>query len=202
MIYDITPPIIDALEVWPSDAPPSREVLLDMKRGANLTIPSVHHGAHVDTKGSESGILDPYLGPCQVVRVAVDRRSRIEPHHLRVDIHAERVVFATGTYPTSRHFTHDFAGIAPETIDFLADRDVRLVGIDTPSVDPYDSEASDAHRACLRRKVAILEGIVLDGVPEGVHELIALPLRLVGFDASPVRAILRTIDHDRSGRSR
>jgi arylformamidase len=202
MIYDITPPIVDALEVWPSDAPPSREVLLDMKRGANLTIPSVLLGARVETRAPDSGSLDAYLGPCQVVRVAVENRARIEPRHMRADIRAERVVFATGTYPASNHFSHEFAGIAPETVEFLADRGARLVGIDTPSVDPYDAEDLAAHRACLRRKVAILEGIVLDDVPEGVYELIALPLRLVGFDASPVRAILRTLDPERSGRSR
>jgi arylformamidase len=69
---------------------------------------------------------------------------------------------------------------------------VRLVGIDTPSVDLFDSKDLPAHRAFLRCDMAILEGLVLAGVPEGVYELIALPLRLVGFDASPVRAVLRT----------
>jgi arylformamidase len=59
-------------------------------------------------------------------------------------------------------------------------------------VDPFDSKDLPAHRAFLRRDMAILEGLVLAGVSEGSYELIALPLRLVGFDASPVRAILRT----------
>jgi arylformamidase len=47
--------------------------------------------------------------------------------------------------------------------------------------------------------MAILEGLVLNNVPEGVYELIALPLKLVGFDASPVRAILRSLDLAQAG---
>jgi len=206
MIYDITPPITDALEVWPSDTPPSREVLLDMKRGANLTLSTlhstVHLGAHVDgpnhfgvdAPGIDACPLDDYLGPCQVIGVAIPPHGLIVPSDLRADVAAERILLATGTYPDPSHFTHDFAALDPSLVEFLADRGVRLVGIDTPSVDPFESEDFASHRACLRRKVAILEGVVLTGVPEGIYELIALPLRLVGFDASPVRAILRTLD--------
>ena len=68
-----------------------------------------------------------------------------------------------------------------------------LVGVDTPSLDPEQSKTMDAHKAVRRRGLAILEGLVLDGVPAGVYELIALPLRLDGVDASPVRAILREL---------
>ena len=75
-----------------------------------------------------------------------------------------------------------------------------LVGMDTPSVDPFDSKTLDAHHALFRGGVAILEGLVLDGVPEGVYELIALPLRLAGLDASPVRAVLRTLEAGWAGR--
>ncbi|GIW80037.1 MAG: hypothetical protein KatS3mg105_1844 [Gemmatales bacterium] len=71
---------------------------------------------------------------------------------------------------------------------------MRLIGIDTPSVDLFDSKDLPAHRACLQHGIAILEGLVLTGVPEGEYELIALPLKLAGFDASPVRAILRSSD--------
>ena len=81
--------------------------------------------------------------------------------------------------------------LSPELVEWLHRQGVRLVGIDTPSVDPFDSKDLPAHRAFLRRDMAILEGLVLGDVPEGLYELIALPLRLVGFDASPVRAVLR-----------
>jgi arylformamidase len=205
MIYDITPPITDALEVWPSDTPPSREVLLDMKRGANITLSTlrttVHVGAHVDgpthygleASGIDSRPLDDYLGPCQVIRVDVPRLSRIMPSVLPDLLLAERVLFATGTYPDPNHFNTDFAALSADLVHALCERGVRLVGIDTPSVDVFDCVDLPAHKACLRRNMAILEGIVLAGVPAGVYELIALPLRLVGFDASPVRAILRTL---------
>jgi arylformamidase len=207
MIYDITPPITDALEVWPSDTPPSREVLLDMKRGANITLSTlrttVHLGAHVDgpnhygreAPGIDARPLDDYLGPCQVIRVDIPRLGRISPSILPDRLLAERVLFATGTYPDPNHFNTDFAAFSPDLVHELRDRGVRLVGIDTPSVDLFDCTELPAHRACLGRNMAILEGVVLQGVPEGVYELIALPLRLVGFDASPVRAILRTL-HD------
>ncbi len=68
---------------------------------------------------------------------------------------------------------------------------MRLLGIDTPSVDPGSAKELLAHHRFLAHDMAILEGIVLTGVPDGVYELIALPLRLVGFDGSPVRAVLR-----------
>ncbi|HEX8200107.1 MAG TPA: cyclase family protein, partial [Isosphaeraceae bacterium] len=135
--------------------------------------------------------LDLYLGPCQVLRVAAARGSLITPRDLRVPIAAERVLFATGTAPDPTVFNEDFAALAPELVDHLHGLGVRLVGIDTPSVDPYPGGDLPAHRAFLRHDMAILEGLLLEGVSEGLYELIALPLRLVGFDASPVRAILR-----------
>jgi arylformamidase len=103
------------------------------------------------------------------------------------------VLFATGSFPDPDRFQEDFAALDPELVDYLHDQRVRLVGIDTPSVDLFDSKTLPAHKCFLAHDMAILEGLRLDGVPEGRYELIALPLRLVGFDASPVRAILRTL---------
>jgi arylformamidase len=102
-----------------------------------------------------------------------------------------RVLFATGTYPDPQNWNSDFAALSVELIDFLHERGVITVGIDTPSVDLFESKDLPAHKAILRRDMAILEGLVLKDVPEGTYELIALPLPLVGFDASPVRAVLR-----------
>ncbi len=211
MIYDITPPITDALEVWPGDTPPSREVLLDMKRGANITLSTlhatVHLGAHADgpshygkdAPGIETRALENYLGPCQVMHVAVGPKGRITPETLTAAVRAERILFRTGTFPDPYHFRQDFAALTPELIGYLRSHGVRLVGIDTPSVDLFEAEDLPAHHACLQHDMAILEGVVLDAVPEGIYELIALPLRLVGFDASPVRAILRTLPNAEAG---
>jgi arylformamidase len=206
MIYDVSPPISEALKVWPGDTPMTREVLLDMARGANITLStlhaSVHLGAHADAAshfalgapGIDARSLDDYLGPCQVIAVDVPRRGRVRTHDLRSPVRAPRVLIRTGTFPDPTLFHHDFAALAPELVDSLHLQGVRLIGIDTPSVDLFDSTDLPAHLAFLRHDMAILEGLDLSAVPEGVFELIALPLRLVGFDASPVRAVLRTID--------
>ena len=102
------------------------------------------------------------------------------------------MLVATGTYPDPQNWNSDFAALSLELIDFLHDCGVITVGIDTPSVDLFDSKNLPAHKAMLRHDMAILEGLVLRDVPEGAYELIALPLPLVGFDASPIRAVLRT----------
>jgi arylformamidase len=212
MIYDITPPITECLQVWPGDTPPRREVLCDLKRGDNLTLSTlhatVHLGAHADAPSHyganapaiDAQALDAYLGPCQVVRVAAARGTRLTPADLAKPVRAERLLLATGTYPDPEHFNEDFAALSPELVEILHGQGVRLVGIDTPSVDLFDSKDLPAHRAFLRCNMAILEGLALAGVPEGLYELIALPLRLVGFDASPVRAVLRSLPAARSGR--
>ena len=106
-------------------------------------------------------------------------------------IQAPRVLLATGTYPDSEDFNEDFAALAPELVEDLHRQGVKLIGIDTPSVDLFDSKDLPSHRQFLKHDMAILEGLLLKDVPEGLYELIALPLKLVGFDASPVRAILR-----------
>jgi arylformamidase len=204
MIFDISPPIADKLKVWPGDTPPTREVLCDMRRGDNLTLSTlratVHLGAHADAPshyGADAPEiherpLDLYVGPCEVVRIAAARGSRVTPELLPRPIRTERVLLDTGTYPDPEHFNEDFAAVAPELVEYLHRMGVKLIGIDTPSVDLFSSKDLPSHLACLRYDMAILEGLVLKDVPEGRYELIALPLKLVGFDASPVRAVLRT----------
>ena len=204
MIYDITPTITPGLAVWPGDTPPTRHVLLDLARGDNLTLSAlhatVHLGAHADAPSHygagapsiEGRSLEPYLGPCQVIRVEAGRGTRIEPDRIKPDIGAGRVLLATDTYPDPTSFNQDFAALSPALVDWLHERGVRLVGIDTPSVDLFDSTDLPAHGRFLGHDMAILEGLVLSDVPPGRYELIALPLKLAGFDASPVRAILRT----------
>jgi len=205
MIYDITPPITSRLQVWPGDTPPVREVLLDIHRGDNITLSTlratVHLGAHADAPSHYAGTaaaihersLALYLGPCQVVRVAAAHATRVTAEMVARPLQVERVLIATGTFPDPEHFNTDFAALSPELVERLHEQGVKLIGIDTPSVDLFDSKDLPSHQMFLKHDMAILEGLALQGVPEGVYELIALPLRLVGFDASPVRAILRTI---------
>ena len=199
MIYDISPLITADLKVFPGDTPPSREVLLDMARGDPLTLSTwkstVHVGAHADAP-SHYGLdgrtidqqpLELYCGPCRVIHV--DGGS-VTPEMVP-DVDTERLLIATGSYPDPTNWTNDFAALSPELVDYLGRHGVRLVGVDTPSVDPADSKELPAHHRFLANDIAIIEGLVLADVPAGVYELIALPLNLAGFDASPVRAILR-----------
>jgi arylformamidase len=104
-----------------------------------------------------------------------------------------RVLLRTYDSAPQQAWDPEFPAIAPETIALLATEGVILVGTDAASLDPQDSKTLDAHHAVRRHGLAILEGIVLDAVPPGDYELIALPLKLAGMDASPVRAILRAL---------
>jgi arylformamidase len=202
-LYDISPRVTPRLGVWPGDTPPGREVLLDLRRGDSVTLSTiratVHLGAHADAPshyGADapdiaSRDLGLYLGPCDVIRVAAGRGTRVDVGDLPRLPATPRLLLATGTFPDPARWNADFAALAPGLVELLAARGVRLIGIDTPSVDLMDSKDLPAHQAFLRHDMAILEGLVLAHVPEGRYELIALPLALEGFDASPVRAVLR-----------
>jgi arylformamidase len=206
-IIDISPPLDPEIAVFPGDTPLAREILLDFCRGDSLTLSTlratVHLGAHVDAPlhyaaGGESIDqlpLDRFVGPCRVLPVRAKAGELIGWSAIRqaLDGHAptERLLLATGSYPDPRRFGDGFAALDGEAVRRLAELGVRLLGVDTPSVDPADSKDLPAHAACLESGVTILEGLALDGVPAGVYELLALPLRLNGFEASPVRAVLR-----------
>lgn len=205
MLYDISPPVSSSLAVWPGDTPLTREVLLDLARGDSVTLSTlratVHLGAHADAPNHygqgapdiASRSLEYYLGPCEVMRVRAAEAAVVTPAMLPRTPAAPRLLLATGPGPDPDRFPEDFAALAPELIDVLHAAGVRLVGTDAPSVDPFTSKDLPAHHRFLANDMAILEGLALAGVPEGSYELIALPLRLVGFDASPVRAVLRSL---------
>ncbi|MBP9707376.1 MAG: arylformamidase [Oligoflexales bacterium] len=203
MIIDISPPLSFRTPVWPGDTPLKRKTLLSMQEGANLELSTlettVHIGAHADapshyqlTGASIDQVeLEAYIGPCQVIKVQTNKaisKNQVSPF-LGKEI--KRLLLRTDSFAHSGSFSQDFAHLTPELIDFLGNAGVRLVGIDTPSVDAFDSKELACHQALLRNRIYNLEGIDLSHVDEGYFELIALPLKLVGFDASPVRAILR-----------
>jgi arylformamidase len=205
-LIDISPVVDPTIAVWPGDRPYSRNVSLDMSAGANLTLSDItttlHVGAHADAPshysatGEDIGTrsLHYYLGPCVVWRVDIARGQRILPAHVaKKPIMATRVLLHTGTFPNPRSWNDDFASLSPELVDWLHTKGVITIGIDTPSVDPFDDQILESHQALARNDMANLEGLVLDRVAEGRYELIALPLRLAGADGSPVRAVLRSI---------
>ena len=200
-ILDISPLISERIAVWPGDVPFSRFVSCEMARGDNLDLSSItatlHLGAHADAPShylragagmAEVGLAS-YVGPCQVVQVSLPREARILPHHIG-EIRAPRVLFRTGSFPDPNTFNEDFNSLSPELIEHLHRQGCVLVGLDTPSVDPFDSTALESHAALARTGMCSLEGLVLDHIDPGFYILIALPLKLEGADASPVRAIL------------
>ncbi len=201
-ILDISPPVSPRIAVWPGDVPFSRSITCALADGATVDLSSltttVHVGAHTDAPSHyalgapdiASRSLDRYYGPCQVVRVRVARGARILPSDVEDPIVAPRVLFATGTFPDPEAWNEDFASLSPELVDWLHAQGVGLVGIDTPSIDPMHDKVLASHTAVASRDMAILEGIVLEGVAPGVYTLIALPLKIEGADASPVRAAL------------
>ncbi len=206
-LIDISPVLSRRIAVWPGDTPYRRTVNAAIADGANIDLSevttTVHVGAHADAPSHYAADgqavherpLDLYYGPCEVIAVSVGRNERITPSHLpdRADL-AARVLFHTGTFPDPDRFNEDFAALSPELVDHLAARGVRLVGIDTPSIDLCKDAELLSHSAVARHDLAILEGIVLTHVRPGRYTLIALPLPIEGGDASPVRAALVPLD--------
>ncbi len=205
MIYDLSPPIGPALPVWPGDIAPQREIRAAFERGDAFNLSAlhttVHVGAHIDApchivagKPTIDQLgLEPFIGRALVIRIKARPRQAIEPEQLPPRVVAPRVLLATDTYRAQRPFSTDFAGLSAAAVDHLHALGVLLVGIDTPSVDTFGANGLPAHVRLAEHGMIGLEGLVLSGVPEGEYELVALPLRLSEFEASPVRAILRPL---------
>lgn len=204
-IRDISPTISAAIPVWPGDTPFEAAPTWEIKDGCPVRVSrmtmTTHLGAHTDApshydsagRAIDQVALDAYIGPCRVIHCLgvrlVDERALAG----KLDGVPPRVILRTYERAPVERWDSGFAAISAGAIDLLAQNGVRLVGTDTASLDPQDSKSLDAHHAVRRHGMAILEGVVLDDVPEGDYELVALPLKLAGMDASPVRAILRDL---------
>lgn len=201
-IFDISPTIHEGIAVWPGDVKFEKNFSMQLSKGDNLDLGSIrttlHLGAHADARSHysaggetiESMYLDAYIGECQVIKVGTPYGERISPQHLPGKIKARRILLRTDSYPHPDNFNTNFCSLSPELIEFLSKQCVQLIGIDTPSVDPFDSKKLESHQALLKFNVVNLEGLVLDQVPDGLYFLSALPLKILGADASPVRAVL------------
>jgi arylformamidase len=205
-IWDISPPVAPGSPVFPGDTPYEQHWSATLAPGCPVNVSSItlspHIGAHADAplhydpQGASIGTVDlePYLGPCRVIH-AIGRGPLVQWEHLQ---HATRELPArvlVRTYermPVDR-WDGELAAYAPETIEKLAALGVKLVGIDTASIDPAESKTLESHQVIRRLGLRVLENLVLDDVPEGDYELIALPLKLMTADASPVRAVLRQL---------
>lgn len=205
LLYDISPPISAQAPIFPGDEPYALRWTARLGPGCPVNLSALtlspHIGAHADAPlhyANDAPAIDAvdlhaYLGPCRVIH-AIGCGVLIQPEHLRhaADALPPRVLVRT-CERADTVWNPAFSAFAPDTLAWLAGLGVRLVGLDTPSVDPADSKTLDAHQMLRRHDLRVLENLVLDAVPEGDYELIALPLKLAGACASPVRAVLRRL---------
>ena len=205
-LWDISPAIHPAAPVFPGDTPYSQEWVASIGPGCQVNVSAIHLSPHVgahadaplhyDPQGTAIGMvdLDAFLGPCRVIH-AIGCGPLIEWQHIAHAINArlpQRVLVRT--YQSApAGWDANLAAYAPKTVSRLADLGVKLIGIDTASIDPVSSKTLDSHMVIRQRNLRVLENLVLDAVAEGDYELIALPLKLTEADASPVRAILRAL---------
>lgn len=205
-VWDISQTLRPALPVWPGDTSFSCARTWDMGAGSPVNVSrltlSTHSGTHADAPlhYSADGLdaaamaLGPYLGECLVIDARAAGRL-VDVEHLTGLGGATRVLLRTWDSFPHEGWRSDWTAISAEAIAALAGQGVVLIGTDAPSLDPEDSKTMDAHHAVARADMRILEGLVLDDVPAGRYELIALPLKIAGGDAGVCRAILRELDH-------
>ncbi|HEY9281785.1 MAG TPA: arylformamidase [Eoetvoesiella sp.] len=206
-LWDISPPVSSRSPAFPGDTPYRQHWRWSISDDCPVNVSEItmspHIGAHADAPlhyaphGAAVGHLplQPFLGHCRVIH-AITGKPLISPQDLMpflTDM-PPRILVRTSRHARLDRWHDDFAAFAPETIDLLAARGALLIGLDTPSIDPAASKTLGSHHAILRHDIRVLENLVLDDVPVGDYELIALPLALIDADASPVRAILRALD--------
>jgi arylformamidase len=206
-LWDISPPVHAGSPVFPGDTHYTQQWTWTLEGACPVNVSSLtfspHVGAHADAPlhyapdGAAVGALDlePYLGPCRVIH-ALDAKPVVTWAHLAHAVDGSlppRVLVRTYRQHPGDAWDGGLAGLDPQALERLADLGVRLIGIDTASIDPADSKALSAHQVLRRRDLRVLENLVLQEVPGGDYELIALPLKLTTADASPVRAVLRAL---------
>lgn len=206
MIYDVTRPISPSLAVWPGDTSFDKQFAMRMADGESVNVTTLtmssHMGTHVDAPYHfvdddtplEQVSLKPFIGPATVVTVTKAAGPLTPTDFPDLDwSQVERLlIHSPASHKPLNKFTEDYVYPSPELADWLASHGVILFGTDAPSVDDMNSKDLPGHHALRRNQIDILEGLLLDGVPDGPYELIALPLKIIGGDGSPVRAILRT----------
>jgi arylformamidase len=213
-IYDVSLPISESLVTWPSDPPVRVTQVFHLERGDKATVTRLvmgaHTGTHVDAPchfilggaGVDTLDLDVLVGPALVVEVLeaavltaeVLAGLPIPPASERVLLHTRNSdLWARDEDGRTivRPFAEDFVGVSEDGARWLIERGVRLVGVDYLSVAPF-GESAPTHQALLRAGVVVVEGLNLDGIAPGAYRLVCLPLKIVGGDGAPARAILIT----------
>jgi arylformamidase len=203
---DISIPLHNGMVNWPGDAPFHRLETLKIANGdpCNLSqfCTSAHIGTHMDAPrhfladghGMESMPIEATIGPARVIAIQdpdLIRIKELEPHHLGA---GDRVLFKTRNSDhlwKTNEFQEQFIHIPRDTAAYLADLKVRTVGVDYLSVGGYETDSAETHQALLGAGIWLIEGLNLKHVEPGEYELVCLPLKLVGSDGAPARAVLR-----------
>jgi len=205
-LWDISPPVHTASPVFPGDTRYSQQWCATITPECPVNVSAItlspHVGAHADAPlhyeagGAAIGTvsLEPFLGACRVIH-AIGCGPLVTWEHIA---HATaqlppRVLVRTYEHMPVDRWDGALSAYAPETVARLADLAGILIGTETASMDPADSKTLGSHQVIRQRGMRVLENLVLDDVPEGDYELIALPLKLTEADASPVRAVLRSL---------
>ncbi|MFY7975684.1 MAG: arylformamidase [Rubrivivax sp.] len=206
-LWDISPLLDAGSPVFPGDASYRQEWGARIGPGCPVNVSTLtlspHTGAHADAplhyddagEAPAALSLRPYLGACRVVH-AIGAHPLVTREHVAHALKPgmpPRLLVRCYTRMPQRQWDAELAGLDATLVDELADLGVLLIGIDTASIDPADSKSLPSHQAIRRRGLRVLENLVLDAVPEGDYELIALPLKLGSACASPVRAVLRAL---------
>lgn len=209
MLYDITRALTPHTAIFPGDTPVSITPVMQMKNGDSCNVTSItmsaHAGTHMDApkhysddgEGIDAVPLDVLIGPVRVV--TIDASEFMIAALERVVVTSHQSIVTRLLIHTSASDTPDdvwdpgFACFSPDAAEWLGAIGVRLIGVDTPSVDPATSKDLPAHKAFLKHGVIIVENLCLCGVPDGDYELLALPLKIKDNDAAPARVVLRII---------
>ena len=205
-IFDISRPLFNGLAPWPGDTAFHFELKWKMAEGATVNVGAVtmgvHNGSHADAPfhfqpGAdtiEKMPLGIYLGDAVVVdltrKFQTDRTGQITIGDLESSVTAPRILLKTGVWKDSRVFPDWIPVIADGVAEWLGKRNVKLLGLDLPSVDAIDAKVLVNHHALAAANIAIVESLDLSEVEPGAYHFSALPLRISGGDAAPVRAIL------------
>jgi len=204
-IHDITMTVEPGMPVWPGDSRFGFDWTMRMSGGDSVNVTrltmSPHTGTHADSffhvandaLAMSAMPLEAYIGPARVLDAPGDGPidiARLEGLSWKG---ATRLLFKTRRSRVKEPYSVPFAHLTPEAVALMGPANIRLVGLDTPSMDEFHSKTLDAHLALVKAGIANLENLDLTDVPAGDYELIALPLKLMGLDGSPVRAILRSL---------
>ncbi len=206
-LYDISRTIAPTLAVWPGDTPFSSTLNWNMAEGASVNVTqmtlSPHTGSHADAPyhyidgdlHPAALPLAPYIGPAHVVTITRREGGIVPADFAGRGLHGmQRLLIHTWVSDVpDNEWPVNFPYPTVELVDWLAAQGVVLMGLDCPSVDHVDSQDLPCHHRLRRHNMANLENLLLEGVPDGVYELIALPLKIDGVCGSPVRAVLRAI---------